>query len=42
MKQELLDKIYNLEKKIEYLETENNKLKEQQNGQLVAQIKVKK
>jgi len=40
-KQELLDKIKSLEEKINHLEEENRKLKDQQNGQLTAQIEVK-
>jgi len=40
-KQELLDKIKSLEEKINHLEEENRKLKNQQNGQLTAQIEVK-
>ena len=40
-KQELLDKIKGLEEKINHLEEENRKLKDQQNGQLTAQIEVK-
>ena len=40
-KQELLDKIKSLEEKINHLEEKNRKLKNQQNGQLTAQIEVK-
>jgi hypothetical protein len=40
-KQELLDKIKSLEEKINHLEEENRKLKDQQNGQLTAQIEIK-
>ena len=40
-KQELLDKIKSLEEKINHLEEENRRLKDQQNGQLTAQIEVK-
>ena len=40
-KQELLDKVKGLEERIKQLEEENRKLKDQQNGQLTAQIEVK-
>jgi len=36
-----LDKIKSLEEKINHLEEENRKLKDHQNGQLIAQIEVK-
>jgi len=40
-KHELLDKVNGLEERIKQLEEENRKLKDQQNGQLTAQIEVK-
>jgi hypothetical protein len=36
-----LDKVKGLEERIKQLEEENRKLKDQQNGQLTAQIEVK-